>query len=72
MEPLGHVAGTAAAVIGSTSTLIAVVLGYLIGHAYDGSLYSLAIAFATLATVSRLLIIRVKSTWQETPLSRAS
>ncbi len=67
MEPLGHVAGTAAAVIGSTSTLIAVVLGYLIGHAYDGSLYSLAIAFATLATVSRLLIIRVKSSWQGKP-----
>lgn len=67
MEPLGHVAGTAAAVIGSTSTLMAVVLSFLIGHAYDGSLFSLAIGFVTLATVSRLLIMKVKSSWREEP-----
>jgi DHA1 family bicyclomycin/chloramphenicol resistance-like MFS transporter len=60
MEPLGHVAGTAASVIGSVSTFIAVALGYVIGHAYDGSLYPMAIGFASLGTVSRLLINRVQ------------
>jgi len=65
MEPLGHVAGTAAAVIGAISTLIAVVLGFLIGRAYDGSLYSLAFGFALLSLVSKLLIGTVKSSWRE-------
>ena len=66
MEPLGHVAGTAAAVIGSLSTLIAVVLGYWIGHAYDGTLYSLAVGFAVLASVSQVLILSVWSSWRIT------
>ncbi len=61
MEPLGHVAGTAAAVIGSASTLIAVVLSFLIGHAYDGSLYPLSIGFVALATVSRILFLKISS-----------
>jgi DHA1 family bicyclomycin/chloramphenicol resistance-like MFS transporter len=65
MEPLGHVAGTGAAVIGSISTLVAVVLGYWIGQAYDGTLYSLAIGFASLATVCQLLILTVKRSWRE-------
>jgi DHA1 family bicyclomycin/chloramphenicol resistance-like MFS transporter len=55
MEPLGHVAGTAAAVIGSVTTLLAVVLSYLVGQAYDGTLYPLALAFVSLITVSVLL-----------------
>lgn len=59
MEPLGHVAGTGAAVIGSISTLLAVVLGYAIGHAYDGTLFSMAIGFAGLTTIS-MALTRVK------------
>ncbi len=61
MEPLGHVAGTGAAVIGSISTLLAVVLGYAIGHAYDGTLFSMAIGFASLTTVSMALTRLVKT-----------
>jgi len=60
MEPLGHVAGTAASVIGSTTTLLAVVLGYLIGQAYDGSLFPMAIGFVGLMTVSVLLTVIIK------------
>jgi DHA1 family bicyclomycin/chloramphenicol resistance-like MFS transporter len=67
MEPLGHVAGTAASVIGSSSTLLAVVLGYLIGHAFDGTLMPVALGFALLATLSRLLLLRVKSSWRAHP-----
>ena len=62
MEPLGHVAGTAAAVIGSVTTLLAVVLSYLVGQAYDGTLFPLALAFVSLITVSTLLTRLSKTT----------
>jgi DHA1 family bicyclomycin/chloramphenicol resistance-like MFS transporter len=55
MEPLGHVAGTAAAVIGSSTTLLAVALSFLVGQAYDGTLFPLALAFVSLITISVLL-----------------
>ena len=62
MEPLGHVAGTAAAVIGSITTLLAVVLSYLVGQAYNGTLFPLALAFVSLITVSALLTRLSKTT----------
>ena len=62
MEPLGHVAGTAAAVIGSVTTLLAVVLSYLVGQAYNGTLFPLALAFVSLITVSALLTRLSKTT----------
>ncbi len=37
MEPLGHVAGTGSALIGATSTMLAVVLAVPIGLAFDGT-----------------------------------
>jgi DHA1 family bicyclomycin/chloramphenicol resistance-like MFS transporter len=55
MEPLGHVAGTAASVVGSSTTVIAVILGHLIGQAYDGSLMPLALGFGILSTLCVLL-----------------
>jgi len=55
MEFLGHNAGTGAAVVGSLSTFLAVGLAYLIGHAYDGTVSSLATGFAGLTTASLAL-----------------
>jgi DHA1 family bicyclomycin/chloramphenicol resistance-like MFS transporter len=55
MEPLGHVAGTGAAVIGSIATLVAVVLGYTIGESYDGTLLPMAVGFAVLTLFSLVL-----------------
>ncbi|MEE8172333.1 MAG: multidrug effflux MFS transporter [Alphaproteobacteria bacterium] len=49
MEPLGHIAGIAASVIGSLSWLITVVLGTLIGQSYDGTLLPLVAGFAVLS-----------------------
>ena len=45
MQPMGHIAGMAAAVIGFISTGISLVLGYSIGQAYDGTLYPLILSF---------------------------
>ena len=46
MEPLGHIAGVGAAVVGSFSTLISVPFGILVGHSYDGSVMPLVLGFA--------------------------
>jgi len=46
MEPLGHVAGVGAAVVGSLSTLLATPLGAAVGQAYDGTVTPLALGFA--------------------------
>lgn len=60
MEPLGHVAGTAASVIGSATTLLAAALGFLIGRAYDGSLLPIALGFVGLTVVSVLIVARLR------------
>ena len=48
MEPLGHIAGVAAAVIGSVTTFISLGLGSAIGQAYDGTVLPLVAGFAVL------------------------
>ncbi len=45
MEPLGHIAGVGATVVGFLSTLIAVVVGTGIGQAYDGTVLPLVGGF---------------------------
>jgi DHA1 family bicyclomycin/chloramphenicol resistance-like MFS transporter len=49
MEPLGHIAGLGAAVVGSVSTLISVVIGVLVAGAYDGTVLPLVMGFAVLS-----------------------
>ena len=48
MEPLGHIAGVGAAVIGSLTTLISLILGTAIGQSYDGTVLPLIAGFALL------------------------
>ena len=48
MEPLGHIAGVGAAVVGSLTTLISMTLGAAIGQAYDGTVLPLVAGFALL------------------------
>jgi DHA1 family bicyclomycin/chloramphenicol resistance-like MFS transporter len=60
MEPLGHVAGTGAAVIGSVATLVAVALGYVIGKSYDGTLFPMATGFVILTSVSVALTSKLE------------
>jgi len=52
MEPFGHRAGLAAAFIGSFTTLIAGLLGGMIGQLYDGTVLPLIGGFAVLGTAS--------------------
>ncbi len=52
MEPLGHLAGLGAAVVGSLSTFIALPLGWLIGYLFDGTVLPLVGGFASLGLVS--------------------
>jgi DHA1 family bicyclomycin/chloramphenicol resistance-like MFS transporter len=56
MEPLGHIAGMAAAVIGSLSTLISGTLGALIGQSYDHTVLPLMGAFAGFSFLALLLV----------------
>lgn len=56
MQPLGRLAGIGAAVVGSLSTLISMLLGMLIGHSYDGTVLPLAIGMAVLTGISIFVI----------------
>jgi DHA1 family bicyclomycin/chloramphenicol resistance-like MFS transporter len=55
MEPMGHIAGVAAAVTGAVSTLVALVTGTLIGRAYDGTVIPLIAGFALLGLAALLI-----------------
>lgn len=57
MEPLGHLAGIGAAVVGSLSTLISIPLGTLIGQSYNGTVFPLITGIAVLSG-SSLCVLR--------------
>lgn len=54
MQPLGHVAGTGAAVVGALATLMSLVFGTVIGQSYDGTVLPLVAGFALLSTFARV------------------
>lgn len=56
MEPMGHIAGSAASVQGFIQTLGGGLLGTLIGQAYDGTTTPLALGFVILAAVALILV----------------
>ena len=49
MQPLGHIAGIGAAVVGGSQTLISLALGTLIGQSYDNTVLPLVAGFAILS-----------------------
>jgi DHA1 family bicyclomycin/chloramphenicol resistance-like MFS transporter len=69
MEPLGHIAGVGAAVVGSLSTFISLLLGTLIGQSYNGTVLPLIGGFAMLS-ITAIGVMR----WVEAkkPLSQVS
>ena len=52
MEPVGHMAGLGAAVVGSLSTFISLPLGWAVGNAFDGTVMALVGGFAVLGGLS--------------------
>ena len=66
MEPLGHMAGLGAALVGSVSTFISLPLGWGIGHFYDGNILPLVGGFALLGCLSLAMM-----TWTERATEKA-
>ncbi|GGX61028.1 Bcr/CflA family drug resistance efflux transporter [Tateyamaria omphalii] len=56
LEPLGHVAGTASAFIGSISLFMSLPLASFIGSQLDGTVFSLVAGFAVLGGLSSLTV----------------
>jgi DHA1 family bicyclomycin/chloramphenicol resistance-like MFS transporter len=59
MEPLGHIAGLASAVIASLSTFISLAIGTIVGRAYDGTVMPLVISFAVLSLLALGLVLAI-------------
>ena len=55
LEPMGRIAGMAAAISGSLSSLVAIATGSLIGQFYDGTVYALAFGFTALGIMALVL-----------------
>ena len=56
MEPLGHIAGIGAAVVGALATFLATPLGMVIGQAYNGTVTPLVTGFAVLGLTALALM----------------
>jgi len=56
MRPLGHIAGTASAVIGSVTTVVSLGLGTLIGQLYNGTMLPMVGGFAMFGIISLLVM----------------
>jgi DHA1 family bicyclomycin/chloramphenicol resistance-like MFS transporter len=56
MQPLGHLAGIGAAVVGSVSTLISMLLGMLIGQSYNGTILPLVVGVTILSGISIFIV----------------
>ncbi len=60
MEPMSHVAGIAAALVGSLSSAISAVIGTAIGQSYNGTLAPIALGFLLLAISAFFLQSRLR------------
>jgi len=57
MEPIGHMAGLGAAVVGSVSTFISLPIGWAIGAQFNGSILPLVLGFAFLACLALAVVM---------------
>lgn len=57
MEPLGHIAGVAAGMIGTLTTFMSVLLGGFIGSIYDGTIIPITGGFAVLGLLSLIAML---------------
>ena len=61
MQPLGHIAGIGAAMVGSLSTFITVPLGTLIGQSYNGTVLPIIVGLGLLSALSLVIVRWVES-----------
>ncbi|MEX0348543.1 MAG: multidrug effflux MFS transporter [Paracoccaceae bacterium] len=59
MEPMGHIAGMAASVIGAISTVLAALIAAPIGQFFDGSLLPLTGGIFTMSVLAFLLMLQM-------------
>lgn len=64
MEPMGHIAGMASAIIGSVSSIISLIIGTLIGQMYNNTLFPITCGFLVLggAALTIMLFVDRKKT----------
>jgi DHA1 family bicyclomycin/chloramphenicol resistance-like MFS transporter len=60
MEPMGHVAGMASAIIGASSSILSLILATVIGQLYDNTLIPLTFGFVILCGISFLVMLSEK------------
>ena len=56
LHPLGHIAGVATSVISTLQTLLSVMVGYVVGQAYDGGVLPLVGGFLICGAITLLLM----------------
>jgi MFS transporter, DHA1 family, multidrug resistance protein len=57
MEPLGYIAGLGSAIVGTVSTLMSALLGYLVADRYDGTILPMLMGFTVFGFLG-LLVMR--------------
>ncbi|QQA44785.1 multidrug effflux MFS transporter [Pelagovum pacificum] len=60
LEPLGHISGSASALISAVSTIGSVIIGATVGLAFNGTPLPLALATLTLSSLSLFLTTKIK------------
>ena len=71
MEPMGHVAGIASAVIGSLSSIMSMLIGTLIGQLYNNTLIPITVGFIIVGTLALGIILWAEK-GQDTSIEVAS
>jgi MFS transporter, DHA1 family, multidrug resistance protein len=61
MEPLGHIAGVASAVVTAGSTFISVILGTIVAQSYNGTILPLVIGFSCFGFLSLMVMYMTNS-----------
>lgn len=60
LEPMGHIAGMATAIINTVSSILALTLAAIIGQAYNGTLIPMTVGFMLLGSLSFLIMLYEK------------
>ena len=69
MEPVGHVAGVATAIVTSIQNIVSLTFGTLIGAAFNSTVYPMAIGFLTLSILSIITMLWTEKFKTKFPVS---